>query len=93
MMPEQMQLADLMSEISQDCYYAGWIDGLEYRLWRAVTDVADDLIYGAAKITPEQVSQMRKLSDSLGGWIICGDDGERFIQMPEWLEMYKSSAK
>lgn len=27
--PKQQQLANLMSDISEECYYAGWMTGLE----------------------------------------------------------------
>jgi hypothetical protein len=31
--PGAAQLADCMSDISEKCYYASWLDGLEYILW------------------------------------------------------------
>jgi hypothetical protein len=33
----QRQLADYMSDLSEEAYSAGWMNGLEYALWDALT--------------------------------------------------------
>src|SRR6185312_5627864 len=47
-------LACLMSEISEECYCAGWLIGNEHRLWSAMTDPTDDRRYGMGEISQEQ---------------------------------------
>lgn len=89
---KQQELADLMSDISEEEYFAGWLSGLEYSLWYRVidTDNMDD-----------EVIALRKLSEEIGGWIIWWDDsndeslidkpdewGNVFVPMAEWIQMY-----
>ena len=34
----QKALAEFMSELSEEAYFAGWMEGLEYALWKAVVE-------------------------------------------------------
>jgi hypothetical protein len=93
----QMELYQVMSDISEDCYCAGWLIGNEYTIWSAIQ--SGDHRYGLAEIEPEQLEQCRILSEELGGWIVWADDetdpvlprdmwGPKFVSMSEWLEMF-----
>ena len=31
-------LAEYMSELSEEAFFAGWMEGLEYALWKAVVE-------------------------------------------------------
>ena len=85
-------LADLMSEISEDQWCAGWLDGAEYSLWSMVDGGETD--WGFGKVDPSSVALLRRLSESCGGWIVWTDDRcERWIPMSEWLPMYESQQK
>lgn len=87
----------LMSRISEDCYAAGWMTGLEYELWGMLHgDVRPGHLYADEK-TQESC---RKLAETLGGWIIwvdgdgipglpASDWGTVFVPMAEWELMYK----
>ena len=97
---QQRQLFELMSDISEECYCAGWMMGNEYTLWRMVSDPVASRDYGLSVVTDEQIAELKRLSDAVGGWIYWHDDfiaptipvnewGERFIAMPEWLAMYE----
>lgn len=78
-------LIDLMSDISEECYCAGWMHGNEYRLWDAITNPNDDRIYGFTKINDEQIERLRDLSRKLDGWVVWDDEvGERFVTIEEW---------
>lgn len=94
----QRELCDTMSDISEECYCAGWMSGLEYALWGALQ--TSDLIYGMSEIDAEQLQRCGQLAQELGGWIVWVDDhdlpgtswqewGKRFVPMDEWLEMYR----
>lgn len=77
------ELYDLMSEISEDCYCAGWMSGNEFRLWDAITDPNDDRKYGMWQIEEEQVTRLRELSELTNGWWVWEDDCA-FIGLDEW---------
>jgi len=80
-------LIDLMSEISEDHYCAGWMSALEYDLFGIV--VGDRLNhYGLGPIDVEKIQRLRELADELDGWVHWTDDGEKFIAKDEWLKLY-----
>lgn len=77
-----------MSDLSEMSYCAGWMEGLEYVLWKAV--IGGPRKYGFLEITDEEISKLKELSDDCGGWIIFDDDkGEIWVQMEEWLRIYE----
>lgn len=93
----QAKLADLMSDISEECWCAGWMSGLEFTLWRIIN--GGERQYGQGGITDEQVAELKQLSELIGGWIYWYDDtdnpeadpsewGERFISLNDWLVMF-----
>jgi hypothetical protein len=78
-------LARLMSWISEDYWCAGWLSGLEYELWDAVTGKQEGVC------SSEEVEQLKYLSEKCGGWIVW-DDQERdtkFLPMEAWLRRYE----
>lgn len=92
----QRELYDLMSDISEDCYFAGWLMGNEYNIWDALQD--GDLSYGLGVMDAASLERCRELSAELNGWIIWADDetdkgmpveewGPRFVHMESWLKM------
>jgi len=89
---EQQYLADAMSEISEDCWCAGWLIGLEFDLWQALAEGPRE--YGAGKIGAGDIARLRLLSDECGGWIAWRraedprDSGEEFVPIGEWRARY-----
>lgn len=79
--PIQWALATAMSQVSEDEYCAGWLIGLEYILWEA--------LLGKSKLTlnPTVHNRLVYLSELCGGWIIW-EDGETYIPIKEWEELY-----
>jgi hypothetical protein len=101
---DQCRLYALMSDISEDCYCAGWMSGNEYRLWRAVADPSDDLGYGMQTIDRSNVRALQHLSDRAGGWIYWHDDdwepglpsshwGPRCMSLDKWMAHVAASAE
>lgn len=85
--PEQRALADYMSELSEDAYCAGWMNGLEHALWLAVT--AGPVPYGLLDLSPEQVERLRHLSTACGGWIRYDEQTEEtFVALNDWIARY-----
>lgn len=82
--PQQLALAEYMSELSEEAYSAGWMDRLEFELWAAVT--SGPCKYGRLILTAAHIQKLSRLSQSCGGWIIFDDDQEEsFIPLDEWL--------
>ena len=71
---DQRRLADCMSELSEEAYYAGWMEGLEYALWEAVLGVRSR--YGRLDITSKQRERLMALSEQCGGWIVFDNEQE-----------------
>ncbi len=70
----QQALAQTMSDISEFCWFARWMSGTEYRLWRFVTDPNDDEPWGNYPIPPStasgSVTLAKRLEDgSIGAMI------------------------
>ncbi len=101
MTDQQRELYEVMSDISEDCYCAGWMLGLEYAIWGALQD--GDRSYGMSEMDAAQLERCRVLAKELDGWVIWYDDdkdaelpldewGPRFVPMAEWLKMVPPSA-
>ncbi len=96
--PKQSELYDLMSEISEDCWCAGWLFGNEGSIWTAI--VTGDRRYGMGEMAQADGERCKALADELGGWIVWRDDttddgmpvedwGPYFLPMAEWLARYE----
>lgn len=87
---EEKALADYMSNLSEQSYCAGWMDGLEYVLWSAVVNGPRE--YGFLEITDQHVARLKELSKACGGWIIFDDErGETFVPIDAWLRLYETN--
>lgn len=86
--PEQSQLANYMSDLSELAYCAGWMDGLEYALWAVLQ--GPDRAYGMVDFTDEQIARLRALSEACGGWIYWHEGAACWAFMPidQWRERY-----
>lgn len=92
---KQRELYETMSDISEECYCAGWYMGNEYHIWAALHD--GSRLYGMGEMDSEQLEKCRELAAELNGWIVWIDDderkdmpvaewGPRFVDMDEWLK-------
>ena len=99
---KQRELYETMSDISEDCYCAGWMIGLEFALWSALQD--GDRRYGFSEMDAQQLAKCRELAKELDGWIVWVDDdtdpnlpaaewGPRFLSMSEWLPKVTANAE
>ena len=92
-----VELGQLMSDISEDHWAAGWMHYNEYALWAMVIDPTKRR-YAMRDVPENQIARLKKLSEQIGGWIAYRVDpfspgadiekGEEFIPMAEWLEMF-----
>jgi hypothetical protein len=82
----QAELASYMSELSEECYCAGWLIGLEFSLWKAMNTGKGSGGFGCLR--EFELAHLRELSEACGGWIVWGKDGEEFVPLEEWKEYY-----
>ena len=83
----QRALCDFMSSLSEAAWHAGWMDGLEFELWRAV--VEGPFRYGRLDLTAMHIARLRDLSESCGGWIHFDDQHEEaFVRTDRWKSIY-----
>jgi hypothetical protein len=76
-----------MSNISERCYYATWMENLEYVLWHSV--IEGPRRYGHDEISADDIRALKMLSERCGTWIFFDDvDGETPISMDLWQEKY-----
>ncbi len=83
------QLLRLMSDLSEDCYAAGWLIGCEVTLWDFVTrNQPGD--WGGGFVAQEDINSLRRLSAACGGWWHWPDgaDDKQFVTLEEWTELY-----
>jgi hypothetical protein len=86
---DQRLLADFMSDLSEEAYYAGWMRDLEYALWEAVLGVRRK--YGRLELTEAHRMRLRELSDGCGGWIVFDDNTEEtWLPRAEWEERFSA---
>jgi hypothetical protein len=85
--PTAAQLADCMSDISENCWHARWNEGLEYDLWHAVLD--GQKRFGDGTITNEQIALLKALSKACGGWVAFGEEELAWIPIDYWKWHYE----
>jgi hypothetical protein len=80
----QIELAGEMHQISEEGYCAGWVRGLEFRLWKILSEGPCE--FGGLELTGERLARLRALSDACGGWIAWDQSlkDRKFIPLHEW---------
>lgn len=85
-------LEQKMSAISEYCYCAGWLDGLEYSLWSFVQEGPRN--WGQREVTQNDIDELKLLSEICGGWIVWDDKyKETFVHMNTWRGLYAEAKK
>lgn len=75
-------LGAAMSDISEACYYAGWLRGAEYmvpELCRRAIESGQPQQWGHGQVTPEQALDLIALAEQLGSWACLDDDGIAYV--------------
>lgn len=89
MKPSAQALIDYMSELSEAAYSASWMAGLEFSLWKALSE--GPMRYGQLDITKDHIAKLQTLSDTCGGWIVFEDKThETFVPLDEWRMSYSA---
>ena len=89
-----LRLVNLMSQISEKCMSAGWLDGLEFSLWRVIENPSDNK-FGQGFVTESQINQLITLSNESKGWweYLDENDHETFISIDDWKKKYNDYKK
>jgi hypothetical protein len=89
------QLGQAMSDISEDCYCAGWLGGTEYfvpELCRRAVESGRMQYWGHGEVTPEQARELVALAERAGCWAdtdyysVGYDPFQPFPMPPEYAE-------
>lgn len=84
----QWLLCELMSQISEDCFCAGWAGDCEYDIWQALQHTDP-----WAPNHPMNLRLLRlcgKLSTEIDGWIYWAKE-PKFAPMAQWLVMVEEN--
>lgn len=84
--PAAFRLRNVMGDLSEDHYAAGWLIGLEYMLFGAA--FAGDG-FGSG-LSHEERAELITLSQRCQGWWMWSkyDANRRFVPFDEWFHMY-----
>jgi len=86
----EKELADYMSQISEEAYCAGWISNLEYILWNAVTGGKRE--FGRYLISDKDIENLISFSTKCNSWIIFDHkNDETAINLEEWKKVFSES--
>lgn len=85
-------LATHMSEISERCYAAGWMENTEYVLWDGVVNGPRD--FGHGHISKADIDKLVELSNTIESWIIFDDDNEEIaVPLDHWRKKFEIEVK
>jgi hypothetical protein len=89
------QLGEAMSDISEDCYCAGWLGGTEFmvpELCRRAVESGETQYWGYGEVTPDQAHYLVELAGRIGRWAdtdyasVGYDPFQPFPIPPEYVE-------
>ncbi len=76
------QLGAAMSDISEDCYCAGWLGGTEYfvpELCRRAIRTGRSFYWGHGEVSPERARELVALAEQVGSWADLDEPGVGFV--------------
>jgi hypothetical protein len=79
-------LRDLLSDLSETCWCAGWLSDCEFALW-AICQSGPQR-WGQGEVTADDITLLLGYAEAAGGWWRWDDVvAEVFVPMPEWLAL------
>jgi hypothetical protein len=75
-----------MSDISEECWSAGWELGNEYVLWKMMRG-GGSRFYGRREVSSEELEELRLLAENAQGWIWSGGPQAfepQLVSFDEW---------
>lgn len=80
-------LGDAMSEVSEECWNAGWLDGTEHmlpELCRRASESGTDQRWGRGTITPSRARELQGLARRAGTWAALDEQGIGYVPFEPW---------
>jgi hypothetical protein len=88
----QDRLRQAMSELSEECWCAGWLMGTEFSLWRFVQNGPGE--WGQGVIKQSDIDELKFLAEVCKGWYVWDNaNGETFVPTMKWLEAFEEHEK
>jgi hypothetical protein len=79
-----------LGEISEEGYCAGWMNGLEFDIWRICT--AGGGYFGGAKIEEQYAADLLNLASLAGSWPVWDKSkGRSYMPLAEWKATYAAA--
>lgn len=78
-------LRELMSDISEEYYCAGWLIGLEFSLWAMLQGGPRD--FGMGVVKDSEIADLKRLHEKAGGWWHYKEQC-LFVPTDEWVSIY-----
>jgi len=91
------ELFDLMVDLSERCYCAGWMENWESTIWKLVCAEHKDVDVGQDEIKAWELIRLKQLIEKNNGiWAFVGNLNKEpawycgfcFIKLAEWKEYY-----
>lgn len=88
------KLGEAMSDLSERCYYAGWLTGTEHlvpELCRRAVETGRPQMWGHGVVTPGEAELLLSLADQAGSWANLDEAGIGYVPFqpfptpPEYL--------
>lgn len=76
------RLGEAMSDLSEQCYYAGWMAGTEYlvpELCRRADATGQPQPWGHGEVTPERARELLAPAARLGSWADLDEAGIGYV--------------
>mmetsp|Transcript_40893 Transcript_40893/g.80689 ORF Transcript_40893/g.80689 Transcript_40893/m.80689 type:complete len:138 (-) Transcript_40893:44-457(-) len=88
--PHRKELEDLISSISQNCWFAGWMKDSEHYIWNMAMGEAVSRQWGVGLLSDSEVAKLRELSSKAGGWICWARWQEQPVHVPtcDWIVLH-----
>ena len=84
-------VGQLISELSEEMYAAGWLDGIENKLWELSNDKTLTTLDNV-RVDITEIRELRNLADRLGYWAVWDDnylpDNVRPIKITDWTKEF-----
>jgi hypothetical protein len=85
-------IGQLISELSEEIYCAGWLEGIEKKLWRLGNDTNLTSLDKDVRVDKEEIKELIALANKLNYWAIWDDnykpDNIRPIKLTDWEKRF-----
>ncbi len=81
-------VACIISDVSEECYAAGWMQHAEYDVWRLMIEGGSWGQRNASEVG-EELGALRSLSQRFDVWVTwCDEHGEEPMRLDDWQRVY-----